>query len=860
VNTHTNSVSPALSTSRICKAIWNMLSQEGYRTHVINWFASHPPEKINGICISELYSTMPKKWDRPWKLGKDIVHPQSLHDLFEELRLHPAELEGQLLQMFAKDIHELDIEKDRRVMALANLVAEAFSIHNATTHILENEDWDFLAVYYGCIDHFCHGFMHYHPPQMPGISDDDFRIFKDVIPNVCRLHDRMLARLIQLAGPDTHVIVCSDHGFHSDHLRPPGTPAIPAGPAVWHRDQGMILMQGPKFQQDELIHGANLLDITPTILQLFDLPIGHDMDGRPLAEAFQSPGNLQMIPSWEQRSGEHPDGMHDRGAKMSDDESQALLDQFVALGYVDPPSEDEDKAVADTYREMNWNLARALIDGGQVGPAVEILEKLVKDYPERRDYTLALAKCLAMIGLEEEGLALKLAVFAGQETDSFNAAIARGELAATRGDWKLAVQHLESIELDQFDFTAAGSLSLVSRWMILGMSYFKLQEWERASTCYLKALEIDEDYPLAWLGLARCLNRMGQHERALEAALSAVELEHHLMQAHYAVGMSLAKTQRYERAVGAFKAVLRYAPGNINAHKRLAAVYARLGDYPELAERHRAEAERLLALSSQSASVETSEQIDAFRKRVMAMAERLRPFYVELAEREKKEAEERRAKMEAQAGQEQAERKEFIVVSGLPRSGTSLMMQMLQAAGLEPMTDGKRAADEDNPEGYLEWDEIKQIKARPELMERAEGKATKVISMLLPGLPRQHNYKIIFVTRPIEEIVASQQKMIQRLGTEGADLDAETLGKSLKRHRKEIMNLLSKMPAQVMAVNYHQILENPDRIALRVASFVGTDLLPRPEDMASVVRTDLYRNRMNNPQDVAGHAAGESGD
>ncbi len=222
VNPHTNEVSPSLSTSRKVKALWNILSQEGLKTHVINWFASHPAEPINGICISDFYSKMPKEPDAEWELPPGSVHPTTQDEIFKDLRVHPTELEPEILQMFVPLADKVDQTKDVRIYALAKMVAEAFTIHNAVTHVLENEEWDFVGVYYGCIDHFCHGFMYYHPPKMEQTSDEDFKIYQHVINAAYMLHDRMLARLLQLAGDDTTVIVCSDHGFHSDELRPWG--------------------------------------------------------------------------------------------------------------------------------------------------------------------------------------------------------------------------------------------------------------------------------------------------------------------------------------------------------------------------------------------------------------------------------------------------------------------------------------------------------------------------------------------------------------------------------------------------------------------------------------------------------------
>src|SRR5205085_6000999 len=130
------------------------------------------------------------------------------------------------------------------------------------------------------IDHFSHTFMPYHPPRMHGVAEQDFELYKDVVNSAYRLHDLLLGRLVQLAGSDTTVILLSDHGFHSDLLRPGYTPMIPSGPTIWHRPLGMLVMRGDAIKRDERIYGASLLDIAPTVLTLFGLPVGQDMEGR----------------------------------------------------------------------------------------------------------------------------------------------------------------------------------------------------------------------------------------------------------------------------------------------------------------------------------------------------------------------------------------------------------------------------------------------------------------------------------------------------------------------------------------------------------------------------------------------------
>ena len=143
--------------------------------------------------------------------------------------------------------------KGQAAASFAKILSENCSIHNAATWIMQNEPWDFMAVYYNGIDHFCHGFMNYHPPRMEGIPEDSIRNLQGCRQRRYRFHDMMLETLLNLAGPDTTVLLVSDHGFHSDHLRPLGIPQKPAGPAVQHRPFGIFCMKGRDIQQDERI-------------------------------------------------------------------------------------------------------------------------------------------------------------------------------------------------------------------------------------------------------------------------------------------------------------------------------------------------------------------------------------------------------------------------------------------------------------------------------------------------------------------------------------------------------------------------------------------------------------------------------
>src|SRR6202161_439394 len=126
------------------------------------------------------------------------------------------------------------------------------------------------------------------------------------------------------------------------------------------------------------------------------------------------------------------------------------------------------------------------------------------------------------------------------------------------------------------------------------------------------------------------------------------------------------------------------------------------------------------------------------------------------------------------------------IVSGLPRSGTSLMMQMLDAGGLSVLSDGERKADTDNPKGYLEWERIKQLPKDPSLIAEAEGKVVKIISQLILSLPSGHEYRVIFMQRPLPEVLKSQDEMLKRRGTYKEGANPAAISAAFEKHLREV--------------------------------------------------------------------------
>jgi hypothetical protein len=182
------------------------------------------------------------------------------------------------------------------------------------------------------------------------------------------------------------------------------------------------------------------------------------------------------------------------------------------------------------------------------------------------------------------------------------------------------------------------------------------------------------------------------------------------------------------------------------------------------------------------------------------------------------------------------------IVSGLPRSGTSLMMQMLVAGGMTALSDGERQADNDNPRGYLEWERIKTLPDDPACIAEAEGKVVKVISQLLLSLPAGHEYRIIFMQRPLPEVLASQQRMRNRRQGDKAGPPDSAMAAAFENHLRRVDAWLDATPyVKALRVPYHDVLSNPKEIGQQLAEFLGTAL--NVEAMAQQVDASLYRNR-----------------
>ncbi|MEZ4883097.1 MAG: alkaline phosphatase family protein [Chitinophagales bacterium] len=777
-------IRPVLNTSRKCKAIWNMLTQENYKTHVIGWWPSHPAEPINGTMVSNFYQKAhyPKENEQltEWPMMQGTVHPASKSDLFAKMRVHPQELTANHLLPFlpnAPNMKQDDKRTQKRIHSVAKIIADCSTIHSAATYIMEYEEWDFLGVYYDAIDHFGHGFMKFHPPKQDHIPQDLYDDYHYVITAGYRYHDMMLGRLMELAGEDTTIMLISDHGFHPDHLRPKAIPKEPAGPALEHSPYGIVVIKGPNIKKDERIYGASLLDITPTVLAMLDLPVGEDMDGKVLSDAFIKPPELKSVDSWENIEGEC--GMHDKDVLHDPYMDAEALEQLVELGYIDKPDENAEKAIKKTVDENHFWLARSYMNGQMYEEALSILERLFNERPDQTRYGFRLMRCYEYLNRIDDAQQTLQVLKGHIPQEGAGLHLMEGNLHLLQNNADLALEQLLKAEVKAPDNP--------NIHLLLGQAYLKLNRYIDAERAFLKALNIDPQSHRAHYGLGLSYLRRGLYEEAAQSLVEAIALIYYFPLAHYNLGEALYQLGDFEGAAHAYEVSLSMNENISKARQKLAVTYEHQLDQPEKA-----------AVVSEELVARTL--------------------------------------------------KEIVVVSGLPRSGTSMMMQMLDKGGIAPFTDKKREADESNPKGYYEHDAVKGLSSDKKfLKDIEENQVVKIIAQLLFQLPLRYRYKVIFMERDLDEVVQSQQHMLDRLAEKSDKKMPPRRPNRMKRAFQQALtrvgNWQQQMPnVEVCFIPYTEAIANPMEVAKKVNEFLGGELDVRA--MASVVDKSLYREKI----------------
>ena len=735
----------------------------------------------------------------------------------------PHEVERGLLAWFFPGLTPADLEHDQRPLKLLKHLSELYSLHNAAIALATDRPAVLLAVYYHFLDWICHDYAEFAPPRRPDVCAADFTRYSEALARACELQDLLLGDLLRAAGPDTSVLLVSDHGFLSGEARPTRTPGITAGIAAWHRPEGILVASGPLFHTGgQRVRGARLFDLAPTVLHALGLPVGRDLPGRVLETVAARPAPVAWLPSWETTPPSHPLP----AAPASPPAQDGVLDDFAALGYVSTPDADPAADNTTLLRDLAWNLGHALLHADRLEEALAQLETAWFHAPELPHLATALARCQARLGLVPEAQTtlaavrdfvgaspapdlllaeLRLQFGAPAETlEHLRRAAALGAPPATlrfhQSCALLQLKRLDEAHALAAEWAAAEPSSPLPS-LLRARAFFREQDYDADRPLAQARGASHPELPLAWFTLGQIERRSGQPAAAEAAHARALALRPDFTFAR--AGQRLAAHEKHQAEDASrfltlphldFAALLaepgQPSPAALASHARLRA----------------ASRARLATLAAaRSARRATTAPVDVFSPPLPPAAP-------------------------------------AVIVSGLPRSGTSLLMQMLAAAGLPPKTDGLRPPDAHNPRGFFEWEPIKTLAQNPGRLREAAGHAVKVVSSQLAHVPPDSPCRVLWIDRDIAEIAASQEKMLRALHPERALEPLPERHARLARHRDETLAQAATRAHPLLRISHARLLREPAAIAGEIAAFLGP-LLPRPEAMPACVDPTLHREK-----------------
>ncbi|HEY1787672.1 MAG TPA: tetratricopeptide repeat protein [Verrucomicrobiae bacterium] len=515
------------------KAIWEIFAERGMRGIIAGWPATHGAAgKLISNVSDRYHEPTSGPGIKPWPpTAEGTYHPADLGSKLDQLRVSPEDIQADLMAQYIPQWQKIDQKRDRRLGILRVLIAADLSYHAAVSELVRSEPWDFAAVRFPAFGQIARIFLPYAAPRRKSVPEEDFILYEGVVRSAARVFDLMLARLLATMDPNTAVVVVSAHGSRGYEISSRGVPHD--NDEQWKTPYGIFAARGEGFARDALLHGATVMDVAPTLLDWFGLPIGDDMEGRVLLEGFTFQSDVQRIASWE-TAGDPPKSTREFAANNQ---------------------------VHAWQQERDWHYVRSCLDAAQYHRAMPVLETLFRKFPERPELGQTLFRCqLELKRVPEARETLEVVL----ETIPPGAlsALLRAELAWAERNISLAHSLLgEALALKP---TNPGVMSRI------GILLLRLRQWDSLEKLARGALSMDDQNPIAWLGLAEALLRKRQGQAAAEAAVRAIGLKYFLPDAHFILVRALLAEGKWAQARDAMEALQKIQPDN-----RAAAMYSK---------------------------------------------------------------------------------------------------------------------------------------------------------------------------------------------------------------------------------------------------------------------------------------------
>ncbi|MEW6748024.1 MAG: tetratricopeptide repeat protein, partial [Planctomycetota bacterium] len=447
-----------------------------------------------------------------------------------------------------------------------HILATAETYTKIGTKLYEEHRPDVFAVYYEGIDSVSHLFMKYADPPMPGHSEENRQRYRDLVSTYYEYQDEAVGRYLSLAGPDAYVIVVSDHGFKTGAKRLHEGDEVQVGMAhQWHDLDGVILMRGPGIKAGEELVEVSVLDVTPTLLYMLGLPVGEDMDGSVMLDAFRpsflTQHEIRRIASYE---GGAPES---EAVSVEENIARAMEERLKGLGYIGATSEDSSP-------EIHMNLAKRHLDQGNLVEAERELKtalrlrsdqpaphlQLAELYLKQKRFAEARSELQAAALLEEGnlGLWMRVANVSALGGDLEEALAALQKIAKLDPKWPGVDIAMGDVlnRMDKLDEAEAALRRAVTNNAESAAAHFNLgvvlertARLDDAAAEYRRTLELEPHHPYARNNLGNVLSRKGDHEAALVQFQAAVKASPENFEALYNYGTTCLRLDKREEAL-----------------------------------------------------------------------------------------------------------------------------------------------------------------------------------------------------------------------------------------------------------------------------------------------------------------------
>jgi tetratricopeptide (TPR) repeat protein/arylsulfatase A-like enzyme len=638
---------PVSSAQRRVKAFWNILSERGLSVGVAGWWATAPAEQVNGYIVSDrvayqLLGVRPVEERN--REGK--VYPPADDDAVVAATVAPEAITPADLAPFVRtaDVASLSEKETRLVDDLRTAIASGRTYAAAALALEARHHPDVTAVYFEETDTVAHLFMPYAPPPLPGVDPQAQRRFGRAVDASYEEADRLLGRLIDAIHPAT-VVVLSDHGFRTGDNRPRTESRPGYGIAAdWHRQYGIVVFSGPAFRRGAVLEEVSLLDIAPTLLRLTGLPVGEDMDGRPISPAFDpawqkehpeayiaswegtgrpvptvvaaamsSTKNATAAPALSARDGaaaapEAGESAVERPgpapAASADPEGDAeRIEKLRSLGYLSGPG----------MPNAHNNRGAALLFQGRPEEALQEFEQAIASNEDASIARLNMAR--ARIELRDyDGALREIDTHLKRQPRSRDAEYLRGRIAERRGQVDEAERFYQAALAIDPNFTEARN--------DLGLLRERQGRHDEALAEFRRVVEIDPEFGEAYNNIGIVLRGRGETDAATEAFRRAIKASPDFAGAYSNLALLLEDRKAYGEAETLLRQAVQRAPKDPDIRSNLGALLHLAGRDEEAVR----ELERSVALDPKSASAfnnlgtaygrlgRTADEIAAYRR------------------------------------------------------------------------------------------------------------------------------------------------------------------------------------------------------------------------------------------------------